>query len=124
MSLISGIGVDLIYIPRIIQLLKKSYGSRFAHRILSKHELSTKPKDISNPIFLARCWAIKEATFKALDEERQSGFTMKNWSTVSNSARPTVMGDLIRQNEKFLASVSHDGDYVFATVIRTYENTK
>ncbi|KAK9368372.1 4'-phosphopantetheinyl transferase superfamily [Lipomyces kononenkoae] len=122
---IHGLGVDLVYVPRITALLyrKPVYLAKFSQRILHEAEYVRATSMIDcrerHDLFIARCWAIKEALFKSLDNGRQSCFQMRDWNTIDpTSSRPTVSGGSINKDEAFFVTVTHDGDYLLAAVIR------
>ncbi|KAK9325673.1 4'-phosphopantetheinyl transferase superfamily [Lipomyces orientalis] len=122
---IRGVGIDLVHVPRIAALLsrKPAYLAKFTRRVLHENEYNRAVSMIENRerhnLFIARCWSIKEALFKSLDESRQSGFQMRDWNTIhASSPKPIVSGGLIRNDEDFFVSVTHDGEYVLAAVIR------
>ncbi|RPD61868.1 4'-phosphopantetheinyl transferase [Lentinus tigrinus ALCF2SS1-7] len=123
---ILGIGVDVLHVPRILRLLQRPVASRFAQRILSSQE-----HDIWNGIpasddarrtrFLAVRWSIKEAAYKAVYPTlcpTWKDFTFHSLST-DGTRKPLL--EYHSQGEQLLgrihASVSHDGDYVYTTVL-------
>lgn len=62
---IMGVGTDLVDISRIASSLEK-HGERFARRILSDAEYQCF-RDAARPdVYLAKCFALKEAVSKAL----------------------------------------------------------
>ncbi|KAK9237574.1 4'-phosphopantetheinyl transferase [Lipomyces kononenkoae] len=122
---IRGLGVDLVYVPRIMALLSRKpvYLTKFTQRILHEAEYVRATSMIDSrgrhDLFIARCWAIKEALFKSLDTSRQSGFRMRDWNTIDTSSpKPTISGGAIHKGEEFFVSVTHDGEYLLAAVIR------
>lgn len=62
---IIGVGTDLVDISRISSSLDK-YGDRFARRILSDLEYSHFRAASRPDVYLAKCFALKEAVSKAL----------------------------------------------------------
>ncbi|KAK9243619.1 4'-phosphopantetheinyl transferase superfamily [Lipomyces tetrasporus] len=122
---IRGVGIDLVHVPRIAALLSRKpvYLAKFTRRVLHDTEYNRALSMIENrerhDLFIARCWSIKEALFKSLDERRQSDFQMRDWNTIdAGSPKPIVSGGLIDNDEDFFVSVTHDGEYVLAAVIR------
>ncbi|KAK7206205.1 hypothetical protein BZA70DRAFT_288590 [Myxozyma melibiosi] len=122
---VAGLGVDILHLPRISALLarKPVYRAKFPARVLHPVELERyrgyRGDEVKGELFLGRCWAIKEALFKALDFHEQKSFQFKDWCTVSSqSKRPVISKPGHAEDERFLASVSHDGEYVLAAVIR------
>lgn len=135
---IAGIGTDLLKTSRIAGIVtgpsKKL--DRFITRILHQVEIERfdkiKTEDISSKTrFLASSWSSKEALYKSLDEKRQRQFEMKHWYRASAGGKDQkghlheILSDNFKQpNEKFWLSISHDGDYTSAFVVRTVENQK
>ncbi|KAI0773873.1 4'-phosphopantetheinyl transferase [Fomes fomentarius] len=126
---ILGIGVDVLHVPRIIKLMSGPSERRFVHRILSDTEHSvwnSIPSDdhARRTRFLAVRWSVKEATYKAVFPVfRPTWKDLTFHSLSSDGARKPYLEyhpGLHSHNQlmgKIHASVSHDGDYVFTTVI-------
>ena len=75
--MIFGIGTDIVRVARMQQSLDK-HGERFARRILTEHELvgyqhANKPAN-----FLAKRFAAKEATAKAMGTGFRDGLSLKH----------------------------------------------
>lgn len=124
--MISGIGTDLVHIPRMQRLLDK-YGVKAAERILSEQELKHFQRAVKPAAFLAKRFAAKEAAVKALGTGFRAGISLQN-ITVSNDklGKPQLAlnGEAKRlsqqkQIEHVLLSLSDDGDYASAYVIMT-----
>ncbi|KAK9374719.1 4'-phosphopantetheinyl transferase superfamily [Lipomyces chichibuensis] len=122
---IRGLGIDLVHVPRITALLSRKpvYLAKFTRRILHEAEFNRAASMIESrerhDLFVARCWSIKEALYKSLDKSRQSYFQMRDWNTIDpDSPKPTVSGEAINRDEDFFVSVTHDGEYLLAIVIR------
>lgn len=124
--MISGIGTDLVHIPRMQRLLDK-YGVKAAERILSEQELEHFQRAAKPAAFLAKRFAAKEAAVKALGTGFRDGISLQH-ITVSNDAlgKPyiTLSGQAKhhsqqKQIETVLLSLSDDGDYASAYVIMT-----
>ncbi|KIK65333.1 hypothetical protein GYMLUDRAFT_113704, partial [Collybiopsis luxurians FD-317 M1] len=122
---ILGIGADVAHIPRFAALLNRRNSHKLARRILSEPELVHWHKSRSHDLpakdaqFLAVRWALKEAAYKALYPIFRP--TWKDLSyyplgALESSSKPTLF---YRSHEALTlhCSVSHDGDYVFATVL-------
>ncbi|KAF5387853.1 hypothetical protein D9615_000355 [Tricholomella constricta] len=125
---ILGVGVDIVHIPRIAALLQRR-GSRLASRILSREELSQweslPPSDVSRQVrFLAVRWGIKEAAYKAMyptvrptwKELAYRGLSEGNACTKPALVYHPVAGTDNSRIGPIHLSVSHDGEYVFASV--------
>jgi len=88
--MIHGIGTDLVHIPRIEELLLR-HGMKFARRVLADSEFaefqqSTKPAE-----FLAKHFAAKEATAKALGTGFRNGLSLKHIAVGHDElGRPTL----------------------------------
>ncbi len=63
--MIQGVGIDIVEIERVAKLWK-SYGMRFAHRILADHECSELDGLPKPEWLLAKRFAVKEAFGKAI----------------------------------------------------------
>lgn len=124
--MIHGIGTDLVYIPRIEALLLR-HGMRFARRILADSEFaefqqSTKPAE-----FLAKRFAAKEATSKALGTGFRNGLSLKHIAVGHDElGRPTLdySGEGVRLVEQFAIEDSHlslsdEREYALAFVTLT-----
>ncbi|WP_036463673.1 4'-phosphopantetheinyl transferase superfamily protein [Mycoplasmopsis sturni] len=96
-------GVD---ITRISRFKNKDY--KFAKRILSEDELFEfmREKSENQPLYLARAWAIKEAIFKA-----DNTYAEFQKITLKKINKRWTFKD-------FKISISHEGDYLIAFVIR------
>lgn len=143
-----GLGTDIVDVGRFWKIVGResnqpsSILNRFAKKILNlEHEypkyseLCGEPKNghakfVENKkkivYYLAGCWAVKEAAFKSLDNRQQAGFKQFNkWYKIydTTTGRPIFWHDygenksLFADNE-FLVSISHDNNWLVATVIR------
>ncbi|KAN0140012.1 4'-phosphopantetheinyl transferase [Lactarius tabidus] len=121
---ILGIGVDVLHLPRLTRHL---CDNRLARRILSPAELQNYlalPKeDHERRIrFLGVRWAVKEAVYKAvypIVKPTWRDFTLQK---PAGSPKPDLVyhpkdSQLSLRLGCIHTSVSHDGDYTFATVI-------
>lgn len=75
--MIVGIGTDLVYIPRMQALLNK-HGDKIALRILSEAEFDSFKKSNNQAGFLAKRFAAKEATSKALGTGFRDGLSLRH----------------------------------------------
>ncbi len=141
---ILGIGVDIAHVPRIIRLMERRTPTKLAHRILSEKELHVwdalpTADEARRARFLAvrydlprftqtrgtdtrLRWSVKEAAYKAVYPLARP--TWKDFTFHSLSAdglqKPTLehhTKDPGARLWKIHTSVSHDGEYVFATVL-------
>lgn len=121
--MIFGIGTDIVHIPRMDGLLQK-HGDKFAERILSEaeyNEFLTAPEQAA---FLAKRFAAKEATAKALGTGFRDGLSLKHISVTNNElGRPAI---ILKERAAFLAqelkigrqflSLSDEQEYAVAFV--------
>ncbi|KAH8999390.1 4'-phosphopantetheinyl transferase [Lactarius akahatsu] len=121
---ILGIGVDVLHLPRLTRHL---CDNRLARRILSPAELrdylALPKKDCERRIrFLGVRWAIKEAVYKAVYPVIKPTWHDFTLQRPAGSPKPDLLyhpndDQLSLRLGRMHASVSHDGDYTFATVI-------
>ncbi|KAI0356578.1 4'-phosphopantetheinyl transferase [Trametes cingulata] len=122
-----GVGVDIIHVPRIVALLRRRSQNHFAQRILNKEELARwnsipAEKDAERVRYLAVRWSVKEATYKAMYPTAQPTWKQLIFHSPGKdgSRKPTLeyLSDAPETRPwRLHASVSHDGEYVVATVI-------
>lgn len=133
--MILGIGHDLAHLPRFLHLLNtRSHRrvTRLAQRILHEtHEAPNFHSKRDSPsnnktaaaLYLANIWACKEAVFKSLEPRDQRDCRFNLWyKTTTPEGRPMIQCDTYAKahpNEQFLLSVSHDGDYLSAFIVRS-----
>ncbi|KAI0049600.1 4'-phosphopantetheinyl transferase, partial [Auriscalpium vulgare] len=122
---ILGIGVDIVHLPRIIALMARRSPIALATRILSRSELlvwtALSDTDHRNR-YIATRWAAKEAAYKACFPVIKP--TWKEFSIHKHepSAKPSLIyhpfhvPNAQRMGNKHV-SISHDGEYVIATVL-------
>lgn len=124
--MISGIGTDLVFIPRIQQLVDK-FGEKAAQKILSDQEFTDFQKASRPVAFLAKRFAAKEAAAKAFGCGFRGGLSLKHISVVSDAlGKPQLLftGKASQlATERAISqqhlSLSDDGDYACAYVILT-----
>ena len=75
--MIFGIGTDIVRIERMQQSLDR-HGDKFAERILSSEELKDYQKTEQSARFLAKRFAAKEATAKAMGTGFRDGLSLKH----------------------------------------------
>ncbi|KAJ7498985.1 4'-phosphopantetheinyl transferase superfamily [Mycena latifolia] len=115
---ILGIGVDVVHVPRIAALLSR-YPQRLASRILSPQE-AAQSHLLADPTFIAVRWAVKEAAYKALYPHHRPTWKELTYHGLQNGRKPVL---LYTPNDRggnlgdIHVSVSHDGEYVFASVV-------
>lgn len=124
--MISGIGTDLVFIPRIQQLLDK-FGDKAAQKILSEQEFADF-KTASRPVaFLAKRFAAKEAAAKAFGSGFRGGLSLKHISVINDTlGKPHLLfagkASELAATRAIVGShlsLSDDGDYASAYVIFT-----
>ncbi|KAJ7700022.1 4'-phosphopantetheinyl transferase [Mycena rosella] len=116
---ILGIGVDVVHVPRIAALLRR-YPQRLASRILTPQE-SAQSHSLIDPTFIAVRWAVKEAAYKALYPHHRPTWKDLTYKGLENGSKPTLLyhppSDVPVNLGDIHISVSHDGEYVFASVL-------
>lgn len=75
--MIYGVGTDIVRVARMRQNLER-YGDKFAPRILTAHELDDFRAAKQPAHFLARRFAAKEATAKAMGTGFSAGLSLKH----------------------------------------------
>lgn len=75
--MIFGIGTDIVRVARMQQSLDK-HGERFARRILTEHELIGYRQAGKPANYLAKRFAAKEATAKAMGTGFRNGLSLKH----------------------------------------------
>ncbi|EED84726.1 predicted protein [Postia placenta Mad-698-R] len=101
---ILGIGVDVLHVPRILELIKRRTAARLAARILIRFSVKEAAYKALYPV-AKPAW--KELTFHGL----QRGVDGRKPTLEFHPSMPSG------QVGKLHASVSHDGEYVFTTVL-------
>ena len=121
--MIVGIGTDLVHVPRMQDLLDK-HGEKFAERILSDNELNHFKHAIKPAAYLAKRFAAKEATAKAMGTGFRDGLSLRHIA-VENDAlgKPELVFyqqaiELKKQLNigKSLLSLSDEDEYAVAFV--------
>lgn len=111
-----GLGTDILHLPRISALLARHRRQcQFAKRILSPQEFETWRRD-PNTRYLAVRWSVKEAAYKAAFPNYRLTWKQLEFTTQSDSPKPSLHAPF-HSDLHFHASVSHDAEYVLATVI-------
>ncbi|KAF9006444.1 4'-phosphopantetheinyl transferase [Cyathus striatus] len=124
---ILGIGVDLVHVPRIMALITRRTPHRFATRILNDQEFS-QMKSLDEPTlhdyarFLSVRWAVKEAAYKAMFPTVYPTWKELSYRGIEGFNKPSVAYHPFDRRDGLKIgpihlSVSHDGEYVVATVI-------
>ena len=122
--MIYGIGTDIVYVPRIEKILKR-FGDRFAQRVLTPSELSNMEQAILPARFLAKRFAVKEASAKAFGTGFRNGLALSHIG-VSHDQYGKPLLQFYGQAKQLMVnkkisnsqlSISDDGDYAIAFVI-------
>ena len=82
--MIFGIGTDIVYVGRMRQDLER-YGERFAERILASGELREFHQNANKASFLARRFAAKEATAKAMGTGFSNGVLLRDIEVIHDA---------------------------------------
>ncbi|KAJ7068206.1 4'-phosphopantetheinyl transferase superfamily, partial [Mycena amicta] len=114
---ILGIGVDVVFVPRIAELLRR-YPNRLPSRILSLGEAGDHDR-VRDPQFIAVRWAVKEAAYKAMYPHLRPSWKDFTYRGLTNEQKPVLEFHHPQSGGvgTMHVSVSHDGDYVFSSVI-------
>ena len=98
--MIYGIGTDIVHINRMRDDLNK-YGDKFARRILTEAEFGEFKSKSNQAAFLAKRFAAKEATAKAMGTGFSQGLSLHHIGVEHDEAGKPVL-DLSGVAEKFL----------------------
>jgi len=122
---IIGIGVDLVYIPRIQSLFQK-YGDRFLNKLFTKEEITYALQRKNTAFHLASAFASKEAFFKAL-----GGYAPFSFKEIGLKRDPLTGAPFLeltgrareifyqRGGEKVFLALSHEKDYTISMIVIT-----
>lgn len=121
--MIYGIGTDVVHIPRVANALTR-HGARLAQRLLTTEELAIFAQHRQPAQFLARRFAAKEATAKALGTGFSAGLFFNHIGVTNDvQGRPCLrffaMGLTLYERFNITAahvSLSDDGEYAVAFV--------
>lgn len=121
--MIFGIGTDIVHIKRMRDSLEK-YGDKFARRILTEREFSEFANKQDKAAYLAKRFAAKEATAKAMGTGFSNGLSLQHIGVINNNAGKPEL-ELLDVAEKFLQdnkikqtylSLADEKDYAVAFV--------
>lgn len=88
--MIYGIGTDIVHVHRMRENLNK-YGEKFAKRILTDSELTEFGEKNDKAAFLAKRFAAKEATAKALGTGFTAGLSLQHIGVAHDSAGKPIL---------------------------------
>ncbi len=119
-----GVGVDLVYIPRLRQTLER-WGERFTSRVFSRAEIEYCEKMRDPALGYAVRFAAKEACSKALGTGMRQGVS---WRQISVTHKPSgkpvlhLTGAALERARTLNAgcwdiSLCHERDYACAMVV-------
>jgi len=122
--MIHGIGVDLVTISRIDDVYQR-FGERFARRFLHAKELIQLKNAPNAKHFLAKRFAIKEASVKALGTGERAGVLLRDFYIEHTElGKPLLRADgraaeLFKEHgiQATHVSISDEGDQVAAFVV-------
>ncbi|KAG5360508.1 hypothetical protein CJU89_3581 [Yarrowia sp. B02] len=118
----TSIGVDILRTARIGRILAGKTRDRFVRKILHPSEISRMSSYPDHVQFVASTFSAKEALFKTLDRQDQKLFEFKEWQRgVDEVTGRRLLSNpdyRLMSSEEFVVSVSHDGDYTIANVLR------
>ncbi|HDD35828.1 MAG TPA: holo-[acyl-carrier-protein] synthase [Candidatus Desulfofervidus auxilii] len=121
---IIGIGIDLLYVPRIKRLYE-CYKERFLNKVFAKEEIKYALKRKNFILHLASSFSVKEAFFKAT-----GGYSPFSFKEVilkrEDNGKPylELKGKAFEifkklNGNKILVSISHERDYAISIVFIT-----
>ncbi|MBT4963138.1 MAG: holo-ACP synthase [Francisellaceae bacterium] len=87
---IYGVGVDLVNIDRVRKVWDK-YGIKFANRILSELEKERLKNVKDSALFIAKCFAVKEAVAKSLGVGFRNDVFLTNISYTQNELKKPII---------------------------------
>jgi len=122
--MIHGIGVDLVTVSRI-ESVHQRFGERFARRFLHAKEIDQLKNAPNKVRFLAKRFAIKEASVKALGTGERAGVLLRDFYVEHTTlGKPILHADghaleLFKQHgiQATHVSLSDEGDQVVAFVV-------
>lgn len=121
--MIFGIGTDIVHINRMRDSLEK-YGDKFARRILTEREYLEFTDKQNKPAFLAKRFAAKEATAKAMGTGFSQGLSLHHIGVEHDDAGKPIL-EFLDVADKFLKdnkikqmhlSLADERDYAVAFV--------
>lgn len=121
--MIFGIGTDIVHINRMADSLEK-YGDKFARRILTEREFSEFTDKQNKAAFLAKRFAAKEATAKAMGTGFSNGLSLHHIGVKNDDAGKPIL-ECLEVADKFLQdnkikqmhlSLADERDYAVAFV--------
>jgi len=121
--MIFGIGTDIVHINRMRENLDK-YGNKFARRILTEKEFSEFESKKNKAAFLAKRFAAKEATAKAMGTGFSGGLSLHHIGVGHDEAGKPIL-EFLDIAKKFLEdknikqthlSLADERDYAVAFV--------
>ena len=104
--MIFGIGCDLVSLER----MRMKFSERLARKVLTDKEFHVFSGVEDKAKYLAKAWAVKEATYKALSMSDMDA--LKDVEYMSPLVNVKGFNDI-----KFHVSVSDDNGFVMATVV-------
>lgn len=122
--MIYGIGTDIVHITRMQQSLEK-YGDKFARRILTTSEFNEFKQSNDQTAFLAKRFAAKEATVKAMGTGFRNGLSLQHIGITHDAAGKPIL-DFIELARRFVEdkkikathiSLSDERDYAVAFAV-------
>lgn len=121
--MIFGIGTDIVHINRMRDSLEK-YGDKFARRILTEREFLEFTNKNDKAAYLAKRFAAKEATAKAMGTGFSNGLSLQHIGVKNDEVGKPEL-ELLEVAEKFLLdnnikqthlSLADEKDYAVAFV--------
>ena len=121
--MIFGIGTDIVHVKRMRENLDK-YGDKFAQRILTNAEFAEFKEKSNQDAFLAKRFAAKEATAKAMGTGFSQGLSLHHIGVSHDAAgKPNIeffdVAEKFIQDNKIIQahlSLADERDYAVAFV--------
>ena len=126
--MIYGIGTDIVHVQRMHDNLEK-YGDKFARRILTDAEFDEFQERNNKSAFLAKRFAAKEATAKAMGTGFSDGLSLKHIGVIHDAAGKPML-EFSGAAERFIStqkiiqsylSLADERDYAVAFVTLVVE---
>ncbi len=122
--MVSGIGIDLVYIPRVKNMLER-WGEQFKRRLFTPVEINYCEKKILSHYEFAARIAAKEAFTKALGLGMRGGIRWLDIEVVNKKTGEPIINlygkvkEICKEKNinKIMVSLSHDQYYATAVVI-------
>lgn len=112
--------MDLVQVSRVAAAVERR-GQRFTRRILAREEVQTRPQNVALAVWIASCFAAKEACLKALGTGWASGVAFPQ-VRVGENGTLSLHGQALDRAKRIGVGKAHcsmkvEGDMVAALVM-------